>query len=105
MRCNVSILSACSHAGLLEEGEKFFDEMYAVYCLTPQIEHYTCMIDLYCRAGDFDKAKALLEKLPSCDHLPIFFIILGACQKWVNVNLGRWAFEQLVRLDETNAAG
>ena len=98
------LLNACSHAGLLEEGEKFFDEMYAVYCLTPQIEHYTCMIDLYCRAGDFDKAKALLEKLPSCDHLPIFFIILGACQKWGNVNLGRLAFKNILQLNIYNDA-
>ena len=98
------LLNACSHAGLLEEGEKFFDEMYAVYCLTPQIEHYTCMIDLFGRAGCSDKVKILLDKVPHSDHLPFFRSILGSCRKWMNVKLGEWAFEQLIWLDEKCAA-
>ena len=47
------LLSACSHAGLLKEGEKLFNEMRAVYCLKPTLDHYTCMIYLFGRAGHF----------------------------------------------------
>ena len=30
--------------------------------------------------------------------------ILGACRKWINVRLGRWAFEESIRLDDKCAS-
>ena len=98
------LLSACSHAGLVKDGEKLFNEMCVVYDLTPSLEHYTCMIDLFGRAGDFDKMKALLDKMPSCDHIPLYLSILGACSKWRNVKFGLWAFKQVIGLDGNCAA-
>ena len=98
------MLNACSHAGLVKDGEKLFNEMCVVYDLTPSLEHYTCMIDLFGRAGHFDKAKALLEKVSHSGHLPLFLNILGACKKWRNMKLARWLFEKLIELDENCAA-
>ena len=106
------LLTSCTHAGLFEEGEKLFDDMCFVFSFNPELEHCTCMIDLFCRAGHFDKAKVLLEKVkvllnnkePSHNNLPLFLAILGACRKWGNVDLGRWAFEQCLQLDRTCAA-
>ena len=100
----IILLNACSHAGLLKEGEKWFDEMRDLYCLSPVLEHYTCMIDLFGRAGHFIKLEILLKSLTSSDHLPLLLAILGACCKWVNVNLGRWAFEQSLVIDENCAS-
>ena len=34
------------------------------------------------------------------DHHPLYMAILGACRKWTNVRLRRWAFDQSIRLDE-----
>ena len=71
------LLTACSHAGLLEEGEKLFDDMCGVYKLSPTLEHYTCMIDLFSRAGHFHKIKSLFDNLSSSlDHLPLYLAIL-----------------------------
>ena len=100
----IVLLTACSHAGLVKEGRKLFDEMYLAYALSPTTEHYTCMIDLFGRAGDFDEMKALLEKMPSCDHIPLYLSILGACSKWRNVKFGIWAFKQVMDLDGNCAA-
>ena len=100
----IVLLTACSHAGLIKEGEKLFDDMCAHYFLSPTLEHYTCMIDLFGRAGDFDKMKALLDKMPSCDHIPLYLSILGACSKWRNVKFGLWAFKQVIGLDGNCAA-
>ena len=98
-------LNACSHAGLLKEGEELFDEMCGVYGLSPKLEHLACMIDLFARAGHFNKANALLlDKVSSSDNLPLLLTILGACHKWINVKLGRWAFEQAIDLDEKCSA-
>ena len=95
----IVLLTACSHTGMVEEGEKLFDEMHAVYRITPTLEHYTCMIDLFGRAGNFKKTGNLLEKVSS-HQLSLFLAILGSCHKWADVNLGKWAFEQSVMLDE-----
>ncbi|URE22498.1 repeat-containing protein [Musa troglodytarum] len=42
----VSILSACSHAGLVDEGRQFFHSMERDYSIEPDVKHYTCMVDL-----------------------------------------------------------
>ena len=100
----IVLLTACSHAGLMEEGEQLFHEMRAAYCLEPILEHYTCMIDLFGRAGHFDKMKTLIDKVSNSRYLPLFLTVLGACRKWRNVRLGRWAFEQAIGLDERCSA-
>ena len=46
------------------------------------------------------RQNVVLEKVSSLDHLPQLLAILGACCKWVNVKLGRWAFHISVELDE-----
>ena len=100
----VVLLTACTHAGLVKEGEKLFHEMWATNHLHPMLEHYTCMIDLFCRAARMDKVNALLEKVSHSCHLPLFLTILGACIEWKNVKLGRWAFEQSIALDKNCAS-
>jgi pentatricopeptide repeat protein len=97
----VILLNSCSHAGLIREGENIFDEMCIFYRLSPTLEHYTCMIDLFGRAGHFEKLQALLLNAIPCPghYLPFFKNILGSCRKWRNVKLGRWAFEKSMQLD------
>ncbi|KAL0344874.1 UNVERIFIED_CONTAM: Pentatricopeptide repeat-containing protein [Sesamum radiatum] len=40
----VALLSSCSHAGMVKEGTKIFDTMYEKYGITPQLDHYACML-------------------------------------------------------------
>jgi pentatricopeptide repeat protein len=93
------LLTACSHAGLVKEGETLFDQMHGIDHLVS--EHWACMVDLYGRAGNFGQMKkALLDHArPKSNHLPMFLSVLGACRKWRNMELARWAFQQALRLD------
>ena len=43
----VGVLSACSHAGLIDCGHHHFDLMSRVYGIQPRLEHYSCMVDLF----------------------------------------------------------
>ncbi|KAJ6743253.1 PENTATRICOPEPTIDE REPEAT-CONTAINING PROTEIN [Salix viminalis] len=43
----VSVLSACSHAGLTNKGLDYFGVMERKYGLRPGAEHYSCMVDLF----------------------------------------------------------
>jgi pentatricopeptide repeat protein len=98
------LLNACCHAGLVKEGEKLIVEMLDVYRFAPTLEHYTCVVDLFGRAGQFGKVKGVLEKVPDSRRLPLLRSVLASSRKWGNVSLGVWAFEQAVELDDENAA-
>ncbi len=47
----VCLLLACSHASLLDEGKHFFASMIMVHMISPRLEHYTCMVDLFGYVG------------------------------------------------------
>jgi pentatricopeptide repeat protein len=40
----ICLLSACSHAGLVDEGMCFYAAMVTDYMISPKFEHYTCML-------------------------------------------------------------
>ncbi|MCO5566363.1 hypothetical protein L7F22_020040 [Adiantum nelumboides] len=100
----VNVLNACSHSGLVDDGQVYFDNMKEKYGIAPDKEHYTCMVDLFGRARLFDKAMRVIKMMPSSDYPPVWSALLGACRKWGNVKLGKFAFERAVQLDERNAA-
>ncbi|KAH7443656.1 hypothetical protein KP509_02G044500 [Ceratopteris richardii] len=94
------ILNTCSHRGLLDLGQMYFESIHEVFGILPTIEHYTIMVDLFGRAGHLDRAVAIIERLPvSVVNLTMWHTLLGACNKLANTNLGMWAFEQLHEVD------
>lgn len=46
----VSILLACNHAGLVDEGCKYFNSTSDSYCITTRMNHYTRIVDLLSRS-------------------------------------------------------
>ncbi|KAH9304435.1 hypothetical protein KI387_008839, partial [Taxus chinensis] len=59
----LAVLSACSHAGLVDEGCQCFEDMSQNYGITPRVEHYICMVDLLGCAGHLNKAYDLIENM------------------------------------------
>ncbi|MED6126778.1 hypothetical protein PIB30_081833, partial [Stylosanthes scabra] len=47
----VAVLSACAHAGLVDEGRQVFTSMREEYGLVPGVEHHVCMVDMLGRAA------------------------------------------------------
>ncbi|KAH7315479.1 hypothetical protein KP509_21G051400 [Ceratopteris richardii] len=94
-----ALLNVCKNSGLVDEGEYLFVSMAIIFDIVPDLEHYLCMIDLYSRAGNFNKALKLTKRMPSSDHPALWSSLLGACRKWENVKLGRWAFEHAIQSD------
>ncbi|KAF5182663.1 Pentatricopeptide repeat-containing protein [Thalictrum thalictroides] len=60
----LAVLSACSHAGMTEEGCKYFSRLCDDRKIRPKVEHYACMVDLLGRAGRLEEAKNLIENIP-----------------------------------------
>lgn len=94
----LSLLSACSHAGLLDEGLRYFESMSNDYGISPGIEHYVCLVDLLGRAGCFTGVEEILSTMPVKPNLSLWLCLLGSCQKHGQVALGKQAFDCAVRL-------
>ncbi|WZZ74612.1 hypothetical protein YC2023_085982 [Brassica napus] len=62
----LAILSACGHAGFIDEVIKFFNEMRSKYGIKPSVEHYSCLIDVLGRAETRDNAELLRTLFSAC---------------------------------------
>ncbi|RLN12795.1 hypothetical protein C2845_PM09G05090 [Panicum miliaceum] len=64
-----SILSTCSHTGMVTAGKKYFDSMAQHFNITPSTKHYACMVDVLARAGNLEQALEFIDKMPmQADH-------------------------------------
>ncbi|KAI7997968.1 Pentatricopeptide repeat-containing protein [Camellia lanceoleosa] len=100
----ISILYACSHAGLIEEGCGYFSKMREIYGIEPAIEHYGCMVDLYGRAGQLQKAYEFVIQMPISPNAIIWRTLLGACSIHNDVELAEQVKERLSELDPNNSS-
>ncbi|KAG9152909.1 hypothetical protein Leryth_012538 [Lithospermum erythrorhizon] len=101
----ISILSACSHAGLVDLGRQWFNSMVQEYNIAPKLQHYGCMIDLLGRAGLFDEAMALIESMDMKPDGAIWGSLLGACRIHGNLELGKSVADKLFKLEPNNPGG
>ncbi|MCO5596723.1 hypothetical protein L7F22_050791 [Adiantum nelumboides] len=98
------LLSACSHAGLVERGQMYFESAGKEYDMVMTVEHVNCMMDLLSRAGQLDESVAMTERIPCVPDVVTWTTMLGACRKWGNLELGLQAFEGAASLDDYEAA-
>ncbi|KAF3782063.1 Pentatricopeptide repeat-containing protein [Nymphaea thermarum] len=99
----IGLLSACSHAGLVDEGWFYFNSMNQDYQLMPLEGHYACMVDLLGRAGNLYEAEELIESMPIEPDSVVWGALLGACRIHQNIELGRRVAERLFELEPCNS--
>ncbi|KFK37492.1 hypothetical protein AALP_AA4G264400 [Arabis alpina] len=99
----INLLSACAHAGLVEEGEKQFMLMSRLGIVAEK-EHYACMVDLLGRAGQLDKAERLIKGMPFEPDVVIWGALLGACGLHSCLELGEVAAQGISRLRREHPA-
>ncbi|CAJ1958429.1 unnamed protein product [Sphenostylis stenocarpa] len=97
------LLSACSHSGLVVEGKYYFKIMSVVYKVQPQLDHYSCMVDLLGRCGLLDEAHQLIKNMPLEPNSGVWGALLGACRVYRNINIGKEAAENLIALNPSDA--
>nr|UPT48829.1 pentatricopeptide repeat protein AaPPR886 [Agave angustifolia] len=95
----IGILSACSHSGLVDEGQWFFDVMTRVYRIRPSEEHYGCMVDLLGRAGMIKEAVDFMDGMPVDPHPGLLGALAGACRTHGELELGEEIAKRLIELE------
>lgn len=98
----ISILYACSHSGLLEEGWRFFYSMKNDCNIEPKLEHYACMVDLLSRTGNLSKAYEFIERMPIPPDATIWGALLCGCRTYHDVKLAEKVAERVFELEPEN---
>ncbi|KAF9611868.1 hypothetical protein IFM89_036512 [Coptis chinensis] len=100
----VNVLSACAHGGLVEEGELHFESMGRIYGIKAEKEHYACMVDLYGRVGELEKAEKLIKSMPFEPDVVVWGALLGASGLHSNLEFGLFAAEAMYKLEKDHPA-
>lgn len=100
----IGVISACTHAGLVEEGQNYFHMMVKDLHIDPTMEHYSCMVDLYGRSGMIKKAMELIKTMPFPASATVWRTLLAACRVHLNLELGKLAAEKLISLQPQDSA-
>ncbi|KAF7824788.1 pentatricopeptide repeat-containing protein [Senna tora] len=95
----LSVISACSHTGLVEQGLRYFESMKQDYGLEPAMDHYGAMVDLLGRAGRLDEAWSFIQNMPTEPEINVLGAMLGACKIHKNIELGEKVADKLFELD------
>ncbi|XP_016511799.1 pentatricopeptide repeat-containing protein At5g66520-like [Nicotiana tabacum] len=87
----VALLSACTHAEMVDVGLSLFARMGSVYGVEPRFEHRACVVDLLARAGKLEDAEKFIEEnmggIEKADA-NVWGALLGACRVYGNVEVG-----------------
>ncbi|WOG82748.1 hypothetical protein DCAR_0101916 [Daucus carota subsp. sativus] len=76
----VAVIGACSHAGMVDEGMRYFKSMTVDYKVSPNQEVYGCVVDLLGRSGRVEEAFKLIESMPFKPDESVWGALLGACK-------------------------
>ncbi|XP_004507163.1 pentatricopeptide repeat-containing protein At5g59600 [Cicer arietinum] len=97
-------LTACSHVGDIELGQRLFKIMQEKYCIEPRLEHYACMVDLLGRAGKLEEAYGIIKTMPMEPDLFVWGALLAACRNHGHLELAEVAAQHLLELEPESAA-
>lgn len=95
----VGLLVACNHAGMVDEGRILFNSMQETYSIAPDIEHFSCLIDLLGRAGRLNEAEDYMKKFPFGQDPVVLGSLLSACRLHGDVAMGERLAKQLLKLE------
>ncbi|XP_022146506.1 pentatricopeptide repeat-containing protein At5g66520-like [Momordica charantia] len=98
------ILSACVHAGLVQEGRKYFN-MIEEFNLEIRIQHYGCMVDLLGKSGLLEEAYGIIKNMRLEPNVIVWSSILSACKQHNRFDIAERVIEQILERTEPENYG
>lgn len=95
----MGILSACTHAGLVDDGLRYFNRMSDEFGIDPKVEHYGCVVDLLSRAGRLDEAEDLIDSMQMPPNVIVWGALLGGCRIYGDISRGERVVQHIFELD------
>ncbi|KAG6415649.1 hypothetical protein SASPL_123062 [Salvia splendens] len=100
----VGVLSACTHAGLVDKGLEYFHLIKEKHGLLLTADHYACVVDLLSRSGRFKEAQDMIRSMPMKPDKFLWASLLGGCRIHGNYEIAEQAAEALFEIEPENAA-
>ncbi|CAN0897490.1 Pentatricopeptide repeat-containing protein At2g29760, chloroplastic [Linum grandiflorum] len=100
----VGLLNACSHAGLVDDGRKYFNMMTSDYGIEPSVEHYGCLVDMLCRTGHLEEAKKTVENMAVRPNKVIWMSLLSGSKIYGNIDVAEYAAKHLMEVSPDTIA-
>jgi pentatricopeptide repeat protein len=97
-----SLLYACSHVGMVDDGLQLFEDMRNIHGIMPNVEHYSSLVDMVGRSGRIKEAYGLIKDMPFEPSTSVWGVLLGACVLHKNVEFGEIAAKHLFELEPGN---
>ncbi|CAO2827659.1 unnamed protein product [Amaranthus hypochondriacus] len=100
----IAVLSACSYAGLVDEGLKILETMEKNFGIQPSVEHYACVVDMLGRDGRLKEAFELAETLgEEGSAIQAWGSLLAACKTHRNYELAKIVADKLLDMEFSNS--
>lgn len=99
----MAVLSACSQAGLMSKGHEYFHSMSQHYGITPRLEHYACMVDLFGRVGCLDEAERFIKGIPFEPSALVWHRLLVACRYHNDMVRGKLVIDKILKMESENS--
>lgn len=99
------ILTACCHAGLVEQGCFYFTSMKEEYGIQPSMEQYSCLVHLLGSGGCLIEAEDMLQTMPILPDNGMWRSLLTSSRAHGNTELGGWCLDQAAQSNQIDASG
>ena len=90
-----TVLSACSHGGLIDKGREYFEMMEVRFGVKPGLHHYTCMVDMLGRVGQVEEAEKLIWRMEVKPDGALWRALLAACKTHGKVEVAERVAERV----------
>ncbi|CAA2988144.1 pentatricopeptide repeat-containing At5g27110 [Olea europaea subsp. europaea] len=96
----LAVISACSHARLVDEGHHYFNLMVNNYGILLAFAEYSCLVDLLGRAGRLDEAYDILRSSQYIrEDVDLLSTLFSACHLHRELKLGEEIAKLLIEKD------
>lgn len=90
-----ALLCACSHAGLVNDGRRFFTMMTDEFSIIAKTDHYVHIVKLLGMAGELEEAYDLVQSAPKPVDSAIWGALLSCCDVHGNTEMAGIVAQQL----------
>ena len=92
----MSLLSACSHSGLVRDGREVYISMKCIFGIQHDLDHYTCIVDLLARYGKLKRGLSLNIENGDFPDKRIWGSLLAACRVHEDIKLWEYTLQRLL---------
>lgn len=97
----LSVLNACSHGGLVEEGLEIFSSTLDKYGVQLETKHHGCIVDMLGRAGRLEEAeKVILGMNVDGVNVVLWRTLMGCCNVHGDVEMGERVMKKIMELEK-----